>query len=133
MCSVTFPKHKFFVEKLLSCLSSLSTVNSHARLGLTLITLLALGKWCCMERYDVPIEFFQAMLADMPNALVNSVKEKRHLRPPVWREASKVLSYKDYNIRDIIDAPEKRSGVKLQCKKAYQGDKEIISEIQEKS
>ncbi|XP_068697455.1 uncharacterized protein [Montipora foliosa] len=91
------------------------------------------GKWCRVESYDIPKEFFQAMLGDMPNAFVNSVREKRHLRPPVWRFTCQVAEYKDYNIGDIIDALEKRSGVKLQCKKAYQGDKEIISEIHEKS
>lgn len=43
--------------------------------------LLALGKWCRVERYDVPEEYFQAMLADTPNVFINSIREKRHLRP----------------------------------------------------
>lgn len=95
----------------------------------TLMTprLLALGKWCRVERYDVPEEYFQYMLADMPHAFINSIREKRHLRPPVWRETSKVLSYRDYHISDVVDALEKQSGLKLHIKKAYLGDKEITA------
>lgn len=87
-------------------------------------SLLPLGKWCRVDRYDVPEEYLQALLADMPNAFINSIREKRHLRPPVWRETSKVLSYRDYHISDLVDALQKRSGVKLHIKKAYLGDKE---------
>lgn len=87
--------------------------------------LLALGKWCRGERYDMPEEYFQAMLADMPNAFINSIREKRHLCPPVWMETFKVLLYRDYHISNMVDARQKRSGVKLHIKKAYLGDEEI--------
>ncbi|CAH3147462.1 unnamed protein product, partial [Pocillopora meandrina] len=43
----------------------------------------AAGKWCRVERYYVPETYIQALLASMPNAFINSAREKRHFRPPV--------------------------------------------------
>ena len=60
------------------------------------------GKWCRVERYFVPEKYVQAMLADMPKAFINSAREKQHLRPPVWREKSNVLRYRDHELNDII-------------------------------
>ena len=45
------------------------------------LILLLLGKWCHVERYDVPEDHFQALLADMPNAFINSARDKRHFTP----------------------------------------------------
>ena len=39
------------------------------------------GKWCRVERYYVPETYIQALLASMPNAFINSARERRHLRP----------------------------------------------------
>lgn len=61
----------------------------------------------------------------MPNAVINSAREKRHLRPPVWRETSKVFQYRDYDINNIVTAFGQHSNVPLELKKTYLGDKEI--------
>ena len=61
----------------------------------------------------------------MPNAFINSCREKRHLRPPVWREKSKVLQYRNHDLNDIVTALNQQSGVPLKLKKTYLGDKEV--------
>lgn len=78
-----------------------------------------------MERYFVPEEYVQTMLRDMPNAFINSAREKRHLRAPVWREKSKVLHYRDHDLNDIVAALGQRSAEPLKLKKTYLGDKEV--------
>lgn len=104
----------------------MSTLRLKLWLLLTsLISCLLLGKWCRVERYDVPEDFVQALLADMPNAFINSAREKRHLRPPVWKNTSKVMHYRSFDISDMIAALGQRSGVTLHLKKAYLGDKEV--------
>lgn len=87
--------------------------------------LLLSGKWCRVERYHVPEDHFQALLADMPNAFINSARDKRHLRPPVWKEISRALHYRSYEIEDVVAALGERSGVTLCLKKTYLGDKEV--------
>jgi len=47
------------------------------------------------------------------------------LRPPVWREVSKVLHYKDSYIADVVTTLGERSGVPLTLKRTYTGDKEV--------
>ncbi|PFX14659.1 hypothetical protein AWC38_SpisGene21173 [Stylophora pistillata] len=84
----------------------------------------AAGKWCRVERYYVPETYIQALLARMPNAFLNSAREKRHLRPPVWREKSKVFHYRDHEVNDVISALS-QSSVPLQLKKSYRGDTEV--------
>ena len=73
----------------------------------------------------MPGEYVQILLADMPNAFINNAREKRHLRPPVWKEVSKVLHYRDFYMADIVTALGERSGVPLKLKRTYAGDKEV--------
>ena len=87
--------------------------------------LLLLGKWCRVERFDVPEEYVQVLLADMPNAFLNSTRERRHLCPPVWKDTAKVMHYRTYEIGDIVAALGQRNGVTLQLKKSYLGEKEV--------
>ena len=89
------------------------------------LVLLLLGKWCRVERFDVPEDYVQVLLADMPNAFLNSTRERRHLRPPVWKEAAKVMHYRTYEIGDIVAALGQRSEVALHLKKSYLGEKEV--------
>lgn len=89
------------------------------------LVLLLLGKWCRVERFDVPEEYVQVLLADMPNAFLNSTRERRHLRPPVWKDTTKVMHYRTYEIGDIVAALGQRSGVTLHLKKSYLGEKEV--------
>ena len=83
------------------------------------------GKWCRVERFHVPEKYVQAMLADMPNAFINSDGEKRHLRPPLWREKAKVYHYRDYEVNDVISALGQQSSEPLKLKRSYLGDKEV--------
>lgn len=89
------------------------------------LLLLLLGKWCRFERYDVPKEYVQVLLADMPNAFLNSTRERRHLHPPVWKDTAKVKHYRTYEIWDIVAALGQQNGVTLQLKKSYLGEKEV--------
>ena len=85
------------------------------------------GKWCRVERYYVPETYIQALLASMPNAFINSARERRHLRPPVWREKSRVFHYKDHEVNDVISALSYQSSVPLELKKSYRGNMEVAA------
>ena len=85
------------------------------------------GKWCRVERYYVPETYIQALLASMPNAFINSAREKRHLHPPVWREKSRVFHYKDHEVNDVISALSYQSSVPLELKKSYRGNMEVAA------
>ena len=89
------------------------------------LVLLLVGKWCCVERFDVPEDYFQVLLADMPNAFLNSTRKRRHLLPPVWKEAAKVMHYRNYEIRDIVATLGQQSEVTLHLKKSYLGEQEV--------
>ena len=67
----------------------------------------------------------------MPNAFINSAREKRHLRPPVWKELSRVLHFRTYEIEDLNTALGKQSGITLNLKKTYLGDKEVTARSNE--
>ena len=84
------------------------------------MSLFVLGKWSRVERYYVPEEYVQILLADMPNAFINSGREKKHLRPPVWREKSNVFHYRDHDVDDIVNALGQQSAVPLTLKKTYE-------------
>ena len=63
----------------------------------------------------------------MPNAFINSAREKRYLRPPVWREKSRVFHYKDHEVNDVISALSYQSSVPLELKKSYRGNMEVAA------
>ena len=73
----------------------------------------------------MPREYVQILLADIPNAFINKAREKGHLRPPVWREASKVLHYRDLHMLDFVNALADRSRIPLNLTKKYAGDVEV--------
>lgn len=83
------------------------------------------GRWCRVERFYVPEGFIQNLLTDMPNAFLNSAGEKRHLRPPVWRETSRVFHYRNYDINDLVTAFTESGSEPLKLDKTYLGDKEV--------
>ena len=70
----------------------------------------------------------QSMLADLSGAFLNSAKEKRHLRPPVWKETSLVLSYKTFEMDDVLAALSGLSGVELVTRRSFLGDREVSTE-----
>ena len=78
----------------------------------------------------MPEEYAQILLADMPNAFINSGREKKHLRPPVWREKSNVFHYTDHDLDDIVNALGQQSAVPLTLKKTYEGNKEVEERIE---
>ena len=63
----------------------------------------------------------------MPNVYVNSAREKRHFRPPVWKDITRVLLFLTYFIEDIVNALGEQSGSKSYLKKTYLGNKEVNS------
>ena len=86
-----------------------------------------LGKWCRVDRYDVPEAYLKALLGDIPNVFVNSAREKRHFGPPVWKDITRVVHFRTYYIEDIVTALGEQSGLKLNLKKSYLGNKEVNS------
>ena len=78
----------------------------------------------------MPEEYVQILLADMPNAFITSRREKRHLRPPVWREKSNVFHYRDHDLDDTVNALGRQSAVPLKLKKTYVGNKEVEERIE---
>ena len=78
----------------------------------------------------MPEEYVQILLADIPNAFINSGREKRHLRPPVWREKSNVVHYRDHDLDDTVNALGQQSAVPLKLKKTYVGNKEVEEKIE---
>ena len=63
----------------------------------------------------------------MSNAFINSAREKRHLRPPVWSEKSRVFHYKDHEVNDVISALSYKSSVPLELKKSCRGNMEVAA------
>ena len=61
----------------------------------------------------------------MPNAFINSGREKRHLHAPVWREKSNVFHYRDHDLNDIVTALGQQSAVPLKLKKTYLGNNKV--------
>ena len=78
----------------------------------------------------MPEEYVQILLADMPNAFINSGREKKHLRPLVWREKSNVFHYRDHDLDDIVNALGQQSAVPLTLQKTYVGNKEVEERIE---
>ena len=78
----------------------------------------------------MPEEYVQILLADMLNAFINSGREKKHLRPPVWREKSNVFHYRDHDLDDTVSALGQQSAVPLTLKKTYMGNKEVEERIE---
>lgn len=76
------------------------------------------GKWCRVERFDVPEEYLRNLLSDMPGASLNTIEERRHWRPPIWKPQSKVLCYRSHDIEDVFSAFGKQSAVNLCGRKA---------------
>lgn len=50
-----------------------------------------------------------------------------HLRPPVWREKSKVFYYRDGRVNDVISSLSHQSSVPLELKKSYRGNMEVAA------
>lgn len=63
----------------------------------------------------------------MPNAFISSAREKMHLRPPVWREKSKVSYYRDGRGNDVISGLSHQSSVPLELKKSHRGNMEVAA------
>lgn len=61
----------------------------------------------------------------MPNAFINSRREKRHLHLPVLREKSNVFHYRDHDLNDMVTALGQQSAVPLKLKTTYLGNKEV--------
>jgi len=84
------------------------------------------GKWSRIESLDIPEDFFVTLLNDIPSAFVNTVREQRHLRPPVYREKATAITYRIFDIEEVQKALHRQSKVELQLKKTYLGDEVVL-------
>lgn len=67
------------------------------------------------------------------SAKLNSVKEHRHLKPPMWKERALRMSFKSYSIGDLEEALSEQSLVKLSLTKSFNGTTELPSSVLELS
>ncbi len=63
----------------------------------------------------------------MGSATLNAVKERRHLKPPMWKDRALRMSFKTYDDEDVKRALAEQSVVDLCLSKAYSGSKEVPS------
>lgn len=74
---------------------------------------------------SVPGSYFSHLLAQVDSASVNSIKEVRHMKPPIWTDSTKNISYKTYSLEDVEDALNEQEQVRLKVQQAYSGSQEI--------
>ena len=77
---------------------------------------------------NVQLDFFGHLLSKV-GAKLNSVKELRHLRPPMWKERTLQMSFKSYSIGDLEQAFSEQSLVKLCLTKSFYGTTELPSSV----
>ena len=92
------------------------------------LLLLPLGKWCRVERFDVPENFLANLLSDMPSAFLNTTKPKRHLHLPLWKNIADVLLYKIFEMNEVVTALERQREVEIKPQNAFNGDGEVTTE-----
>ena len=59
------------------------------------------------------------------SGILNSVKECRHLKPPLWKDKALRMSYKTYAMGDVQRALSEQNTVELRLSKAFSGSKEM--------
>jgi len=57
----------------------------------------------------------------------NIVKEKRHLRLPVYRDFSRAISYRNFEEEEVFSALNRQTKCHLIPNKSFCGEKEIVS------
>jgi len=65
------------------------------------------------------------LLKKIGSGTLNSVKECRHLKPPLWKEKALRMSYKTYAMGDMKRALSEQKSVQLRLSKAFSGSKEM--------
>ena len=73
----------------------------------------------------MPQSYFSHLLWKLKTAFVNSVRETRHLKPPVWKEVALKVSYKTFNVEDVLHALHEQQRVALCLRKSFNGTKEL--------
>lgn len=71
------------------------------------------------------LDYFSHLLKRVRSATLNGVKERRHLKPPIWKEKVLRMSFKTYNMEDVQRALSEQASVQLYLTKAFSGSKEI--------
>ena len=71
------------------------------------------------------LDYFCHLLKRVTSATLNGVKERRHFKPPIWKETVLHMSFKTYNVEDVQGALSEQKSVQLHLTKAFSGSKEI--------
>ena len=82
------------------------------------------GKWQRVERLDCPEDFFKLLLRKLSSAFVNSVKERPHWRPPVWKQSAIQVSWKCFDLEEVKAAFD-TSTISLILSKAFKGNDQV--------
>lgn len=82
---------------------------------------------------NVQLDYFGHLLSKVGSAKLNSVKEHRHLKPPMWKERALRMSFKSYSIGNLEEALSEQSLVKLSLTKSFNGTTELPSSVLELS
>lgn len=56
-----------------------------------------IGKWCHIDCLQVPQKYFAHMLHQLGNPMLDSVRDVRHLRQPIFKRKARRFSYKIFN------------------------------------
>lgn len=82
------------------------------------------GKWLRIERHHVPEQYLRNLLSEMPSAFLNTVKDIKHLRLPVYWDTTLAVTYRNFNIEEVWSAFSHQEGLQLKTKNSYVGNKE---------
>ena len=78
------------------------------------------AKWCHFTFTNVRLHFFTHLLKRMESASLSTVKECKHLKPPIWKENVVRMSFKTEDIGDVQRALSEQTIIDLHLAKAQQ-------------
>ena len=61
------------------------------------LSLFSNGKWCCVDCPQVLQKYFEHMLCHLGNPMLDSVRDAKHLRQPIFKRKARRFSYKIFN------------------------------------
>lgn len=62
-----------------------------------LFSLLSKGKWYHVDCLQVPQKYFAHMLCRLGNPMLDSIRDAKHLRQPIFKRKARSFSYKIFN------------------------------------
>lgn len=86
------------------------------------------GKWHHLTLTAVPLSYFSHLLCKL-KCSPNSVRETRHLKPPVWKEQVLKVSYKVVNMAEVLQALHEQKKTVICLRKSFNGNQEVDTDI----